>query len=111
MDKAASQAAMDECAGKGFKAADGTLNRVYGEVQGRLKGDDGKKKKLVAAEKAWIAFRDSECAFASSHVEGGSVYPLIYTECLETETTQRVDELKGYLDCKDGDLSCPIPPK
>jgi uncharacterized protein YecT (DUF1311 family) len=44
MDKAATQADMNECAGKAFKAADGTLNRVYGEVQGRLKGNDDAKR-------------------------------------------------------------------
>ncbi|NIA52950.1 DUF1311 domain-containing protein [Massilia sp. TW-1] len=30
--------------------------------------------KLVAAQRAWIAFRDRDCDFAASDVEGGSMH-------------------------------------
>ena len=57
------QATMDECAGKDFDAADKKLNDAYKQIEGRLKDNAGSKKLLVDAQRAWVAFRDAECAF------------------------------------------------
>jgi uncharacterized protein YecT (DUF1311 family) len=42
-------------------------------------------------------------------VDGGSVYPLIYSNCLTEVTKVRVEALKQYLKCQEGDMSCPVP--
>lgn len=111
MDKAVAQADMNECAQKSFHAADGELNKSFQQLQGRLSDDANEKKRLVSTQRAWIAFRDAECAFASSGVQGGSAYPMIYTQCLNGLTRKRIENLKSYLACgdKEGDLSCPTP--
>ena len=57
-----------------LKEADKKLNAVYREIRSRLGDDPDARKLLVAAERAWIGFRDAECAFSASGVEGGSVY-------------------------------------
>jgi len=92
-----------------FKASDAELNRLYKEIEGRLKDNPDSAKTLVAAQRAWIAFRDAECAFTASGVKGGSVYPTIYANCLAELTQRRADDFKGLLKCKEGDLSCPVP--
>ena len=111
MDKASTQTDMNACAAAALTAADSKLNSLYGEIEGRLAGDSGAKKELVAAQRAWLAFRDAECAFASSGVAGGSVAPMIYSLCLEDQTQRRARDFDGYLKCAEGDLSCPVPPK
>ncbi|MFJ2713921.1 lysozyme inhibitor LprI family protein [Pseudomonas sp. NPDC087346] len=103
------QATMNQCAGQDFKAADKELNKVYQQISGRLKDNADAKKLLVSAQRAWIGFRDAECKFSASGVSGGSVYPLIYSNCLTGVTKVRVDALKEYLKCEEGDMSCPVP--
>ena len=106
---ASDQATMNQCAGQDYKAADKELNAVYQQVTGRLKGNPDGKKLLVSAQRAWIGFRDAECKFSSSGVTGGSVYPLIYSNCMTAVTKVRVETLKQYLKCEEGDMSCPVP--
>lgn len=103
------QADMNICAGKAYKASDAELNKVYRKIQARLKDDADTAKLLVSTQKAWIGFRDAECKFSSSGVEGGSVYPFISASCLDAMTKSRIEDLKVYLDCEEGDMSCPVP--
>ena len=106
---ASDQATMNQCAGQEFKSTDKELNVVYQQITGRLKDNPDRKKLLVGAQRAWIGFRDAECKFSASGVEGGSVYPLIYSNCLTTVTKARIEALKQYLTCQEGDMSCPVP--
>ncbi|SDI95149.1 Uncharacterized conserved protein YecT, DUF1311 family [Pseudomonas flavescens] len=109
MDTAVSQTAMDNCARQGFEAADKQLNVVYREATGRLTDDTAVRKALVAAQRSWIAFRDAECAFSSSALGEGSARVMVNLGCLETLTRKRTADFQAYLDCPEGDLSCPLP--
>jgi uncharacterized protein YecT (DUF1311 family) len=104
-----SQAGLNQCAADAYKKADAALNAAYKQVMARLKDSEDAAKSLVAAQRAWIGYRDAECDFMSSGVEGGSARPMIAAQCLEQLTTQRADELKALLNCEEGDLSCPVP--
>jgi uncharacterized protein YecT (DUF1311 family) len=106
---ASDQATMNQCAGQEYKAADKELNAVYQQITARLKDNAEGKKLLVNAQRAWIGFRDAECNFSASGVAGGSVYPLIYSNCMTSVTKVRTEALKQYLKCEEGDLSCPVP--
>ncbi len=106
----ATQMEMTACAGRNYDAADAELNRLWKQLTARLAGNDPARAEAVAAQRAWIAFRDAECTFAASSVEGGSIYPMIYTACRQALTEDRSRTLGGYLSCEEGDLSCPLPP-
>ncbi|WP_426237949.1 lysozyme inhibitor LprI family protein [Pseudomonas sp. TWP3-2] len=106
---ASDQATMNQCASQENKAADKELNTVYQQIIARLKDNPDSKKLLVSAQKAWIGFRDAECKFSASGVEGGSVYPLILNNCITGVTKVRTEALKQYLKCEEGDMSCPVP--
>ncbi|MFT3987401.1 lysozyme inhibitor LprI family protein [Aestuariivirga sp.] len=101
---AQTQAAMNECANSDFESADRQLNLDYKKIIGRL--DAPGQTSFRKAQEAWIKFRDSECEFRSSGVQGGSVYPMVYGECLAELTTKRLADFKYYLTCEEGDLSC-----
>jgi uncharacterized protein YecT (DUF1311 family) len=103
------QAQMNDCYGAAYKKSDAALNELYREIQSRLKDDQATLKLLTSAEKAWLAFRDAECAFSTSGVSGGSIYPTVHAICLDELTRKRIDELKIYLKCQEGDMSCPVP--
>lgn len=104
------QASLNQCAGEAFQTADDALNAVYSEVAARLSEASDAREALVRAQRAWIALRDAECEFAASAVAGGSIYPMIVTGCRTRLTEARTAELAAYLDCEEGDLSCPVPP-
>ncbi|CAI8709159.1 Urease-associated protein [Pseudomonas sp. IT-P258] len=108
-DNANDQATMNQCAAQQNAAADKELNALYQQITSRLKSNPDGKKQLVGAQRAWVAFRDAECRFSASGVEGGSVYPLIYGNCTTELTKARVQTFKQYLKCQEGDLSCPVP--
>ncbi|WP_460054954.1 lysozyme inhibitor LprI family protein [Pseudomonas sp. S2_D06] len=108
-ENASDQATMNQCEAQQHAAADKELNALYQQITSRLKSNPDGKKQLVGAQRAWVAFRDAECRFSASGVEGGSVYPLIYGNCTTELTKARVQTFKQYLKCQEGDLSCPVP--
>jgi len=105
------QQGLDKCAGMAYAKADAALNSAYKEIIRRLKDDAATTKLLVTAQKAWIAYRDAECAFSSSASAGGTIYPMVVSICLEAVTTERTKALGAYLKCGDGDTGCPVPGK
>lgn len=86
------------------------LNKLYKQIEHRLKDDADTTKQLVTAQRAWVAFRDAECNFSSSGASTGSVYPMIVSICLDGMTQKRIEDFRGYLECEKGDMSCPVPP-
>lgn len=71
------QATMNVRADQAYKRSDAALNELYKQIMNRLKGDADTARLLVAAQRAWIAFRNAECTFATSEVRQGSVYPCL----------------------------------
>lgn len=113
-DKAPDQTSMNACMGKTYAQADDELNLLYQQIIGRLKGDTDSaetRTALVAAQRAWIAFRDAECAFVGTRTTGGTINPTIIASCRTDITNKRIGDFKAYLKCEEGDLSCPVPPK
>lgn len=102
------QRTMNECASRGYARANAELNRLYQALQSRLKDDHDGARKLTEAQRAWIAFRDSECAFQTFGVAGGSAEPLARAACLEEATKSRSAALQRYLECPEGDTNCPV---
>ncbi|GGD92993.1 hypothetical protein GCM10011390_09660 [Aureimonas endophytica] len=107
----ATQSDLDACAGAELKRADADLNARYAELVARLGDDQKVKTKLVAAQRAWIGFRDAECALRAAGVEGGSAQPMVVADCRAELTRKRADDLARLLSCEEGDLSCPVPPR
>ncbi|MDX8504532.1 lysozyme inhibitor LprI family protein [Mesorhizobium captivum] len=102
-----SQSMMTICANTDYEAADAKLNAAYKEIVG---GNDEKANKLLqTAQRAWIAFRDAECAYSTADSEGGSIHPMEVSECLTEITNQRTKQLTSGPNCQDGDPSCASP--
>ncbi|WP_254564690.1 lysozyme inhibitor LprI family protein [Oscillatoria sp. HE19RPO] len=89
-----SQSEMNACAGQRWQATDRELNQIYQGLIPQL--SNSRRQKLVTAQRAWITFRDSECAFYSSFAEGGSMQPMLYSGCLANLTEIRNSELYQY---------------
>lgn len=102
--KAETQMEMEACAGKSLDAADRKLNAIYTKLMKQLGSAD--KRKLRQAQRAWIAYRDAQCAFNASGSEGGTIQPTIILDCKEDLTNAQIEILDEQLNCEEGDLGC-----
>ena len=74
-----------------FEKADARLNALYKKTLAGLDAEG--KKKLIASERAWLAYRDAEANYEADSERGGSMAPMIYNQaCLEL-TEARIKEL------------------
>ena len=92
LQTAQTQSDMNACAGDGAKAADQRLNAAYRDLLRYV--DEGGKAKLVAAQRAWLAFRDADCAFWGAG--DGSIAAMNAASCLADRSNQRAEELKAW---------------
>lgn len=99
-----SQTMMTICAGQDYAAADAKLNRAYQKLA--KDGDADTLKLLKTAQRAWISFRDAECAYATAGSAGGSIHPMEVSMCLTTVTEDRIKQIEADNTCEEGDVSC-----
>ena len=100
---AQSQAEMNNQAAKDFEKTDAELNSTYAALMAKLP-DAESKRKLKESQRAWIAFRDAEAAFAADQLRGGSAAPVLRWTSMTQTTQQRVKQLKANFP-DDGDSS------
>lgn len=95
---------MVECMNAEMAVWDKLLNREYGVVRQIYAGRDqsvsgtewdGAEEALVAAQRAWIAFRDADCKRAYLSHQGGSMRSISHASCMLEKTVGRVFELRG----------------
>lgn len=96
---AQTQADMNICWGKEYKAADATLNQVYGQLMRKL--DEAEKTQLKQVEAAWLKYRDANCEFVGDQYKGGSMRPMIVAICLADTTRNRTVELRNQIKDRD----------
>ncbi len=88
------------CANYGFVSADMELNELYKKLKDNLQGTNAEKK-LLQAQRAWIVFRDTSCAYESdAYATGRWLHPTTQS-CKTAFTLKRNDQLKEYLKCTD----------
>ena len=108
---------MDDCAAFEYKQSDAHLNKVYGKAmqymaddltraqkqghQNQIKYEQTAIASLKEADRGWLSYRDIQCKAAGQQYEGGSMAPMIYSQCLTTLTDHRTAELKSIYE--DGD--------
>ncbi|MBV8970950.1 MAG: DUF1311 domain-containing protein [Sphingomonadaceae bacterium] len=83
--------AMHNCYAAGFQRADARLNAVYRRALKEL--EPPVRARLVAAQRAWVTFRDLDCRVAAEREAGGSMAPLAIDECAIRHTLVRIDDL------------------
>ena len=104
------QMEMNQCSADQFHKAEARLNGMYQKVMGILKKEvtEASQKKdesqasakrtaianLRTAEQAWIRYRDAQCEAAKQQYAGGSISPLIYTDCMKDMANERAETLK-----------------
>jgi uncharacterized protein YecT (DUF1311 family) len=93
---AQTQAAINSQARTEFLPADAELNKTYETLLANLP-DDKSREMLKNRQRAWLAFRDAEAAFAADQARGGSMAPTIRYETMAELTQERIKQLKSKL--------------
>jgi uncharacterized protein YecT (DUF1311 family) len=88
---------MNTCAEYRFVEADLELNRLYRELTTRREERDVRQ--LRAAQQAWVRWRDANCAYESSDLEGGSLRALVSLNCGSRLTKERIEWALEMLSC------------
>lgn len=101
---AQNQREMNFCAAQSYQYADEDLNLAYKlaiaqakEMDQYIAADETPAATMLRdAQRAWITYRDLACAAESTLVRGGTMEPLIYYSCLESETRHRTESLRFF---------------
>jgi len=97
---------LNTCAGANAEAADKTLNAVYKQVMDS-RSDETAKASLRQSERSWIEYRDKHCdEEVGPQEDGGSIWPMEMSNCLEQETAKRIRVLQRMLTCTAGVSVC-----
>ncbi|MCJ8519690.1 uncharacterized protein YecT (DUF1311 family) [Pseudorhizobium tarimense] len=107
---AQTQMEMTYCAERDFAAADEVLNAQYKQARQVMKAWDadamaefkGAEDALVAAQRAWVGFRDAQCTSVGFQAHGGTMEPMLIYACQADLTRTRTEELKELTDVMDG---------
>ena len=84
---------MVECIDAETKRQDARLNKAYKALVADLNPE--RKKQLLEAQRAWLKFRDTNCAFYFDP-EGGTIARVQAVDCLMTMTASRAKELENF---------------
>ena len=90
------QAEMNLCADREFRARDAALNRIYKQILAKL--DPAEQDECREVGRAWLTYRDANCRFQAAVYEGGTIQPLVRAMCLTRLTESRIEDLKVQLD-------------
>jgi len=100
------QTEMTYCAEQDFNAADKALNAQYQTSRKLMKERDsdaepslkGGEDALLKAQRAWVSYRDAQCASYGYQAHGGTMEPMLIYSCRADLTRKRTEELKKLLD-------------
>ena len=89
------QTDMNICAHIKYQETDRVLNETYQKAIVILKdnGDKDKVEDFRKIQRAWIKFRDLNCNYSATLYRGGTLAPLIYSNCMERLTRERTNQI------------------
>lgn len=89
------QQEMNACAVRDYQAMGSVLNKKYRKTLALLPAN--KKWELRREQRIWLSKLEPECkSIANKHSEGGSMWPLDYYGCLQSETEKRIKWLEKW---------------
>lgn len=101
------QTQMNATAAAAYKAADAAMTRRWQGVFAQMKRRDaadtsrgggfGYAAAALASQRAWLRFRDTQCVAEAGRYAGGSMQPMVRTQCLTRLTRERTTQLAKLL--------------
>jgi uncharacterized protein YecT (DUF1311 family) len=103
------QSSMNLCAQQDYERADTEMNAQYHLAIATMRAADKQVDRsydqqptyydtLVAAQHAWLTFRDQTCLLESFEARGGSMQPMLDSGCRARVTRERTKQLKSMVE-------------
>ena len=103
------QLEMNMCAQREFERADVELNTQWRATAAAMRESDrgidrkydrepGYFETLLAAQRAWITYRQQHCLGESFEARRGSLSPLLFSTCMSELTRERTKQLKALVE-------------
>ena len=107
-DKAMAQFELNACAYKEYERADAAMNAQWKITSAWMKEQDrefdrsydkrpGYFDSLLAAQRAWLTYRDQHCVSEGYTMRGGSAEPMVINGCKTQLTDARTGQLKDLI--------------
>ena len=93
-----SQQGMNRCAGEALQRAEKDMDAQLAKLLEDYRDDAEGKKLLVKWQRAWLAYRDTECEVAAMGSLGGSIWPMEVAMCAADMTRKRTGELAAMIE-------------
>ncbi|WP_447953086.1 lysozyme inhibitor LprI family protein [Sphingopyxis chilensis] len=108
-DNAMAQFELNACAYKEFERADAAMNAQWKLTSAHMKKVDadvdrtqdnrpGYFDTLLAAQRAWLTYREQHCASEGYTMRGGSAEPMVISGCQAQLTEARTKQLKDLIE-------------
>ena len=107
---ATTQTDMNACAAMDAHVADGRINRQWSATYAVMKkrdnadtsrgGGPGYAAALLAAQRAWLQYREKQCVVEGLEVSGGSMQPMVISNCRAQMTDARTKQLARLVESK-----------
>jgi uncharacterized protein YecT (DUF1311 family) len=92
------QLELNVCSFRDYLRADIELNRTWTAVTKKVSGQPAAFALLRDGQRAWLTYRDKQCAVWGKWYEGGTIAPLMINSCLTDITRFRTKELGQFLE-------------
>lgn len=86
------------------------LEKLYQQLLNHLHGEPIHRKRMINTQRAWIAFRDAECEYITTHGQNERQHVETYDQCAITMTNTRIKALQHYLQCIEAREDCWVEP-
>ncbi len=109
--KFSTQSELNACAAIRYRDADKELNAVWPAARRAMRDIDreagrygdqdrraGYDATLLASQRAWLRYRDAQCALAGYSARGGSMEPMLVNGCKAQLTSARILFLRDLID-------------
>ncbi|MDZ3831141.1 MAG: lysozyme inhibitor LprI family protein [Sphingopyxis sp.] len=108
-DDAMTQFELNTCTYRAYERADAAMNAQWKITSRRMKQNDanidrrhdnraGYFDTLLAAQRAWLTYRDKHCANEGYAMRGGSAEPMVINGCLAQLTAARTKQLQELIE-------------
>jgi uncharacterized protein YecT (DUF1311 family) len=75
------------------------LDRRLGQLLAQIssRADSARRAQLESVQEKWKVFRDADCQWQADAFSGGSIQPVVYSQCITALTRARIQDLKLQL--------------
>lgn len=85
------------CLAQRILRSDAKINTLVKAIFGKQPDDTGRRK-VIAAEKAWLTYRDAACSSEADVYRGGTAQPVAYLTCTAVRNDTHAKELSAFLE-------------